>query len=211
MADACARKQLSPHTGWCSTLNNYTNEELQALLAWCRDRSGERKFWYVVGEEVGASGTPHLQCAFFDEKRWRFPTAKNKCNSPEKREVNTLFQMFRHKFHNEAMRGAPQQAFEYCMKDGKYHTNCKVENRRYVSCAELDRLWYEHREFLHAERVKAHAWFDFINDVWFSTKNYDMNLGYIVPDDTYRAINETFAWCGDQMTCVTVRRLTVMS
>ena len=40
--------------GWCYTLNNWTSEEYENLV------EVECKF-HVIGKEVGASGTPHLQ------------------------------------------------------------------------------------------------------------------------------------------------------
>lgn len=41
----------------CLTINNYVDEEVvQKLL------NDDRFSYIVVGREVGASGTPHLQC-----------------------------------------------------------------------------------------------------------------------------------------------------
>jgi len=48
-------KQISPAKHWVFTLNNYTNDEINIL---CNDSSIKR---YSFQEEVGDSGTPHLQ------------------------------------------------------------------------------------------------------------------------------------------------------
>ncbi len=53
------KKQVSPAKYWCFTLNNYTNTEVSSITLLCETYVGI--FEYVVGYEVGDSGTPHLQ------------------------------------------------------------------------------------------------------------------------------------------------------
>lgn len=43
---------------WCFTLNNYSDEEYEALLAKYEDQASQIRY-IVIGKEVGANGTPH--------------------------------------------------------------------------------------------------------------------------------------------------------
>lgn len=82
----------------CLTINNYTDEDVvQKLL------NDDRFSYIVVGREVGASGTPHLQCyaEFPTGRRWK-KLAKE------------------YKAHIEPRRGTAYQASEYCKKDGNF-------------------------------------------------------------------------------------------
>lgn len=49
--------------GWCGTLNNFTKEQRDTLADWFK---GTKNIEYAfIAEEVGESGTPHLQFAFW--------------------------------------------------------------------------------------------------------------------------------------------------
>lgn len=48
-------KRTNPAKRWCFTLNNYTEEEVGAI------GSRFKEFQWIMGYEVGESGTPHLQ------------------------------------------------------------------------------------------------------------------------------------------------------
>ena len=48
-------KQISPAKHWVFTLNNYTKDNINTI---CEERSTKR---YSFQEEIGESGTPHLQ------------------------------------------------------------------------------------------------------------------------------------------------------
>jgi hypothetical protein len=63
---------------------------------------------YIVGKEVGESGTPHLQGFVHHEKRFRWSELKL---PPQ--------------IHWEKALGSVPQNFEYCKKDGDYVTNIK--------------------------------------------------------------------------------------
>lgn len=88
---------------WCFTFNNYTEEQKEQLFEYLQVVSK----WYVVGKEVGASGTPHLQGCFSLITRVRFQTLKNMLTQ---KDLKTI--------HIEKMLGKPWQAIEYCKKDG---------------------------------------------------------------------------------------------
>lgn len=87
---------MSQSTRWCFTVNNYTESVLQRLLA-------VACVYMIIGREVGASGTPHLQgfVVFLENKRMAA--------------VQKLA-----KGHWEPTRGSTEQASEYCKKDGTF-------------------------------------------------------------------------------------------
>lgn len=84
---------------FCFTLNNYDPEDFDSLL------SSDLFSYVIVGREIAASGTPHLQGYAELKKRTRFSTLK-KC--------------LPHGIHVERRKGTAQQAADYCRKDGDY-------------------------------------------------------------------------------------------
>lgn len=83
---------------WCFTWNNYPadfQEQFKNNLEWIE--------YYCFGEEVGESGTPHLQGVL-------------KCKTQMYR--NSIFSKLKIN-HLEVMRGTWEQAITYCKKDGK--------------------------------------------------------------------------------------------
>lgn len=94
----------TPHAckNWCFTINNPV-ESKEVYLKKLKDLIK----YAILADEVGESGTPHIQgfAQFYDRIRLTalkklFPTA-----------------------HFEAMRGTPSQASEYCKKDGRFITD----------------------------------------------------------------------------------------
>lgn len=83
---------------WCFTLNNYTEEDLSQLSAYF-DKTTK---FYIIGKEIGESGTPHLQGYFERNMQIRFDTLKK----------------IMPKCHLEKAKGNKQQNVEYCSKTG---------------------------------------------------------------------------------------------
>lgn len=82
------------------TLNNYTEEENQNVIDWCRDNT----VYTIIGREVGAEGTPHLQGYTELKKKTRFTTIKG------------IFT----RAHIEPRKGTQQEALTYCKKEKNF-------------------------------------------------------------------------------------------
>ena len=83
----------------CFTLNNYNDDQYAQIvnfLSACK--------YYVIGKEVGASGTPHLQ---------------GYCEFPNSRSFKAVHRAL-FNAHIETRRGSAEQASDYCKKDGDY-------------------------------------------------------------------------------------------
>lgn len=108
---------MSRQRHWCFTLNNYTEDERTAILAWeCT--------YVIIGREVGESGTPHLQGYV------RFPAAK-RLSSMKKLSPRA---------HWEAAKGSPAQNRIYCSKDGDYEERGEIPK----TSGEATKQKYEH-------------------------------------------------------------------
>nr|WAE42257.1 MAG: replication associated protein [Cressdnaviricota sp.] len=91
---------------WCFTWNNYTADEFKALIVKLERMESK----YIVGEEVGEKGTPHLQGYIELKKAARWSEFK-----------------LSHKIHWEGTLGSREQNIEYCSKEGKYKTNLDIK------------------------------------------------------------------------------------
>ena len=100
-------KQSNPKFNYCLTLNNWTQEEYDNILNVFKTNSANE---WIIGQEVGESGTPHLQIYIHFAVKQRF-TAVKKINN---------------RFHVEACRGSRHQNLIYCSKEGNYETNCRI-------------------------------------------------------------------------------------
>ena len=88
---------------WVFTWNNYTNDDKQSLAT---ASAGDLGITYMVyGEEVGESGTPHLQGFVILNQRRSLAWLRTKISASA---------------HFEVARGTPQQAADYCKKDGAF-------------------------------------------------------------------------------------------
>lgn len=90
-------RQISPSKKWCFTFNNYTQEDVDEIVP----KIDELCDMAIVGKEVGASGTPHLQ---------GYVVFKKKC-----RPRNS----FNQKIHWEKAKGNHRENHDYCSKEGK--------------------------------------------------------------------------------------------
>lgn len=90
---------------WCFTWNNYPENWTKDILTEDFVTNIFGKFKYIIiGFEIGESGTPHLQGYIeFNSARWF--TAIKKINP---------------NIHWEIRRGTPEQAIDYCKKDGNF-------------------------------------------------------------------------------------------
>ena len=84
---------------WVFTVNNYTEEDIVSLVAVF---SSSAKRW-IIGKEVGANGTPHLQ----GYVEWKSRQYGSKLSVPTK-----------NRSHNEVARGSLKENYEYCKKEG---------------------------------------------------------------------------------------------
>lgn len=97
---------------YCFTLNNYTPVELETILdlVWTETRNGTETLksldyrYMVVGIEVGAEGTPHLQGYISFGKQVRFNTLKRALP----------------RAHIEPCKGSHWQNVDYCKKGGNF-------------------------------------------------------------------------------------------
>lgn len=85
---------------WCLTLNNYTDDE-HGTMEQIFVARGAR---YVIGEEKGESGTPHLQAYVEFKNPIAFSSMKN---------------MFP-RCHIEKAKGTSEQNYQYCSKEGRF-------------------------------------------------------------------------------------------
>lgn len=88
---------------WCFTINNYEENGQELLLQ--RGAETESVLYLVAGKEVGEGGTPHIQGYVQFSKRLTLSTVKR---------------LVGERAHCEVSRGTPQQAAQYCKKDGDF-------------------------------------------------------------------------------------------
>lgn len=82
---------------WCFTLNNWSEEQYEKIIAFPCD-------YMIVGKEVGEEGTPHLQGYIRKKTQIRF---------------NSLKKMMP-QAHFEIAKGTPEQNIKYCSKEGDF-------------------------------------------------------------------------------------------
>lgn len=96
-------KQMDKSRAWVFTWNNYEEENKTNILKLPIENTQVK---YVgFGEEIGESGTPHLQGLIYFHNRVRFNSVKKVLNE---------------KVHIEMMKGSIEESLAYCNKDGKY-------------------------------------------------------------------------------------------
>lgn len=113
-------RQISPANAWCFTLNNWSEKEYEFLSSKLLDLS--EKYFYIVGKEVGESGTPHLQGYIaLRERKKKFRPLPTFAVS----RTNTSFEppQITNAIHFEKAKGNLRQNYLYCSKDGDFITN----------------------------------------------------------------------------------------
>ncbi|WP_445724192.1 hypothetical protein [Flavobacterium sp.] len=97
---------------WCFTLNNYANTSITGIIEYFQDH----KINYIIGREIGESGTPHLQ---------GYIECKNAMDFKVLQKINP-------KIHWEKAKGNKEQNIEYCSKDGNFETNIPLPKREQI-------------------------------------------------------------------------------
>jgi hypothetical protein len=92
-----------PAKRWCFTLNNYTDLHLNRISTMI---TPDQVVFAVVGQEIGESGTPHLQ---------------GFVNLKQKKRLSQMKEMVGREAHFEQAKGTDVQNDEYCTKDGKVY------------------------------------------------------------------------------------------
>lgn len=86
---------------YCFTINNYTDEDLTQLTVL---EKSDKVRYLVIGKEVGTEGTEHIQGYIYFKNQVVFGSFKKMLT----------------RAHIEASKGTPEQASDYCKKDGNY-------------------------------------------------------------------------------------------
>lgn len=116
----------------CYTLNNYTNEEYQALVDYSEVPNC---IYHVIGKEVGEQGTPHLQGFVIFHRKVSFTWLRREFNA---------------RAHYEWARGPSAAAAEYCKKDGDFVEHGYPPRQGGRSDIEIAQGWI--RDFVDRER-----------------------------------------------------------
>lgn len=113
-------KQDNPKKRYCFTLNNYSEKEYNDLLCFFKLNSSNK---YIIGREIGESGTPHLQCYCNFANKIRFTALKKICD----------------RLHVEVCRGTEVENLKYCAKELNYTSNCIVPKETQLITREMMR------------------------------------------------------------------------
>lgn len=92
---------------WCLTFNNYTNEEYVSL----KNGLDSRSTGYILGLEIGESGTKHVQ-GYVEFKGLIELSSLKKINK---------------KIHWEKAKGNKEANIKYCSKEGIFETSFKIK------------------------------------------------------------------------------------
>lgn len=119
--------RVNPAKAWCFTLNNYSENERGALVQRFSDL--DDKYYFIVGCEIGAQGTPHLQ-GYIEKKVGRFRPLP--CFEVLRDGKNAM--------HFERAKGNRKQNYNYCSKDGDFITNI---DKPVMTYSEAKAIWKE--------------------------------------------------------------------
>jgi len=123
--------RLGRAKSWCFTLNNYTDDEYDRVLAACRAVPFSR---YIIGKEIGEQGTPHLQ-GFVSTT-----TEYHKFRPLEAaRFRDVAIRDGKNAVSWRVAKGSIDDNRVYCSKDGDFVTNISV--RRALDIIDVLRPW----------------------------------------------------------------------
>lgn len=108
----------NPCKKWYFTVFNYTEDMISSMCSKCSKENVK----YIFGREICPdTKKPHLQCF---------------CEFPKKMRWRTVFKdILPDDVHRGPCKGTFMDNFNYCSKDGNYHTNIKMLNvKRHVQC-----------------------------------------------------------------------------
>lgn len=136
---------------FCLTLNNWSEEEYFKL----HEHMNTKTFW-IIGKEVGESGTPHLQCYVEHKNPMSFKTIKN----------------WNGRLHIEKAKGSRRANYNYCSKDGNFQSNIQEEDLEPEKKEKITEL-----EFLkHYNKHETDDCKDKINLIKYVLENLDILL-----------------------------------
>lgn len=111
---------MSQSKFWCFTLNNPTAADEARISVFFSSRFVT---YGVYGREIGESGTPHLQGYLILNRARRLSYLRNHVSD---------------RAHFEIARGSPQQASDYCKKDGDFVEEGDLPESRQGRRSDLD-------------------------------------------------------------------------
>ncbi len=136
-------------TRYCFTLNNYTEENVEHIKLFARNRCS----YLVAGREVGESGTPHLQGFLILKTSQRL--------SYLQRRLSNLA-------HYEQALGSNEQAANYCKKEGNFFEVGTFPNPRgQGSVIKNFKAWVQAQDRSPTPREVANEW----PDIWVRYQN----------------------------------------
>lgn len=125
---------------YCFTLNNYSDDELNKIIKTAVSAS----ILYIIGKEVGESGTPHLQ---------------GYINLPVKKSWSAVRKLFDNpRIHFENCKGSEAQNVKYCTKDGNWISNFYEEEEPLEILNELADWMKELETILTVKADKRHVY-----------------------------------------------------
>lgn len=161
---------------FCLTLNNWSEEEYFKLLG----HMDTKTFW-IIGKEVGESGTPHLQCYVEHKNPMAFKTIKR----------------WNERLHIEKSKGSRRQNYDYCSKDGNFQTNIQekdLENEKKEKISETEYLTHYNRHV----NVETE---DKLNLVKFVLDNLDILILNPDRDCMINKLKNMFCWVSELSSC----------
>lgn len=135
---------------WCGTLNNWTVLEYDTITQHFKDNCSK----WIVGEEVGAEGTPHLQL-YWEYKNPRTFDSIKKING---------------RMHFEKGYGNADKNKIYCSKGGKFATNMLNVEEKILNIKYKNVVWKDWQNAI-IENIKGEVDDRKIIWVWDSTGN----------------------------------------